>query len=162
MAVYFVQAGEGGPIKIGFTAGDVRRRIAELRTGCPYPLIPLGTIDGNESRERELHRQFRSERIGREWFAPCLELMALIANANPVSDIDKEQTLASKAIDTLGGNTEVAALFGVRENTVSMWRTRGFPWRAWLFFEKAARAAGIDWDSLQPPRPRSIRSRNAR
>ena len=55
-------------------------------------------------------------------------------------------TTASQLIDALGGNSAVAALFRVRHNTVSTWRTRGLP--AWSCgrLREAADAAGIKAD----------------
>ena len=48
MPVYFIQAGEDGPIKIGYAA-NVQRRIAALRTACPTELRELGYIDGDQA-----------------------------------------------------------------------------------------------------------------
>jgi hypothetical protein len=39
--VYFVQAGDGGPIKIGPTTNDIRERVKRLQTGNPENLTRL-------------------------------------------------------------------------------------------------------------------------
>ena len=74
--VYFVQAGPGGPVKIG-RAKDVDKRMAGLQTACPYRLQLLGVIecDHVSSYEAELHERFAELRIDRsEWFnwAPAI------------------------------------------------------------------------------------------
>lgn len=67
--VYFVQAGENGPVKIGL-AEDPDRRVAELQTGCFAELRLLGTIAGDRGTERALHERFADYRIRGEWFEP--------------------------------------------------------------------------------------------
>lgn len=75
--VYFVQAGEGGPIKIGTTT-DLDHRLQQLRTGSPAPLTLLGTISGDRQQERMMHSRFDSLRMEGEWFRPGEELMTFI------------------------------------------------------------------------------------
>ncbi|MGD9613766.1 MAG: GIY-YIG nuclease family protein [Alphaproteobacteria bacterium] len=82
MPVYFIQAGEDGPIKIGF-ASDVRKRLRNLRTAAPIPLIPLGYIEGDKKTERRLHAQFQDLRRFGEWFTPAPALMAVVSSAIP-------------------------------------------------------------------------------
>lgn len=68
--VYFVQAGPGGPVKIG-KADNVEKRVIGLQTGCPDRLEVLGVIecDDARAREKQLHERFSSLRIDRsEWF----------------------------------------------------------------------------------------------
>lgn len=74
MAVYVVQAGEGGPVKIGFT-NKPRRRIAELQTGLPQRLRVLHLFDGSEEDERRLHRRFAEHRVSGEWFHPVADIV---------------------------------------------------------------------------------------
>ena len=78
MAVYFVQAGEAGPIKIGF-ARDVYRRLNKLRSDSPLPLVLLAMTPGDQLYERELHERFHAHRQHREWFGPAPELLDFIA-----------------------------------------------------------------------------------
>jgi len=65
--VYFIQAGEGGPIKIGW-AVDPRARLNELQVGCPEPLRLLMTLAGDGGLEAQLHRRFARIRPRGEWF----------------------------------------------------------------------------------------------
>ena len=83
MPVYFIQAGEGGPIKIGHAA-NVRRRVAGLRTACPTEILARGYIAGDEQTERALHRQFNDDRVRGEWFRPSAALLAVVAEAAPI------------------------------------------------------------------------------
>lgn len=77
--IYFVQAGNGGPIKIGRTSLVVRYRVRELQIGCPYELLLLATMPGGLAKERALHARFRGDRLRGEWFRPSPELLGLIA-----------------------------------------------------------------------------------
>ncbi len=79
-SVYFLQASIGGPIKIGWSR-DVPARVWAMQTGCPFELIVLTTMPGEQRQERELHHRFRSAAIGGEWFHPGHEpLRALITS----------------------------------------------------------------------------------
>jgi hypothetical protein len=67
--VYFIQAVNGGPIKIG-TAIDPKKRLASLQLSCPFRLKILATRPGGERLERSLHRRFAAYRLHGEWFEP--------------------------------------------------------------------------------------------
>lgn len=75
--VYFVQQGEDGPIKIGFS-DDVEHRLATLQTGSPYPLRLLLVIPGSQSKEASFHSKFADARLSGEWFRPVPELLSFI------------------------------------------------------------------------------------
>lgn len=75
--VYFVQAGDGGNIKIG-VSGNPETRVAGLQTGSDEPLRILATIPGGRAVEKELHRRFAALRVKGEWFRPEQELLDLI------------------------------------------------------------------------------------
>lgn len=65
--VYFMQAGEDGPIKIGI-ASNLERRLFELQQGHYETLRILASTPGGLSLEREYHRDFAGDRIRGEWF----------------------------------------------------------------------------------------------
>lgn len=73
---YFVQAEQGGPIKIGYTAQPPEQRLANLQTGSPAVLRFVGLMRGN--RERELHAKFDGDRLHLEWFKPSVALTTFI------------------------------------------------------------------------------------
>lgn len=55
--------------KIGI-ANDVDRRMAELRTGNPFPLELVATCtNGGRFTETLLHERFAHRRVSGEWFA---------------------------------------------------------------------------------------------
>lgn len=77
--VYFMQIGNNGPIKIGI-AENIASRLADLETGCPWPLKVIAHIpNGGMAVERKLHRRFSSFRMSGEWFSPSPELLSFIA-----------------------------------------------------------------------------------
>lgn len=75
--VYFVQALDGGPIKIG-TSNDVNKRVASLQTGSPMPLRLVGSLPGGRALEKEIHARLCAHRLRGEWFAESPEVIAAI------------------------------------------------------------------------------------
>lgn len=75
--IYFAQAVGGGPIKIGWTGGDVNRRIRALQSACPFELIVTRTTPGTRADERELHRRHRFDRLRGEWYYPSPDVAGL-------------------------------------------------------------------------------------
>lgn len=65
--VYFVEAGEGGAIKIGVTA-NVQARIKAIQTTNPLEIRLIAAIPGDHRDERRLHKRFKDERLNGEWF----------------------------------------------------------------------------------------------
>jgi DNA-binding Xre family transcriptional regulator len=97
LAVYFVQAGHGGPIKIGL-AKDVGCRVANMQTGNPKKLRVIGTIPAaSEHIEAELHRRFQAGCVGGEWFAPSAELLNFIAEESSPWAADDRELLPARA-----------------------------------------------------------------
>jgi hypothetical protein len=82
---YFVQAEDGGNIKIGYTSRDPVCRLAGLQTGSPHKLILVGIIEGNV--ESELHRKFAHLRSHNEWFKNDKELVNYIERHCNVKNI---------------------------------------------------------------------------
>ena len=70
--IYVIQPEPGGPVKIGYTRetapGSVRRRMAALEPGCPWPLKLVCTLPGGRYEEAQLHDRFAALRVHREWF----------------------------------------------------------------------------------------------
>lgn len=133
MPVYFAQAGENGPIKIGF-ATNVVRRMWELQVNSPDRIQALGTIEGDQTAERALHRRFSEDRISGEWFRPSSALLSLVETASPVElpakarkPFDRPSGRAwriNEIIDCAGGLTRLADIAGVDHSTVCGWRRR--------------------------------------
>jgi hypothetical protein len=78
MPVYFLQAADGGPVKIGFTA-NLKYRKRDLEKHYGKPLSLLATRDGGKENEAAIHAMFDHLRLGRtEQFRPDADLMAFI------------------------------------------------------------------------------------
>lgn len=65
--VYFIECGDGGPIKIGLAA-DPEKRMAELQPANPFRLRIIGRMHGGVDLEQSLHALFWSSHIRGEWF----------------------------------------------------------------------------------------------
>lgn len=76
--VYFIQAGDRGPIKIGWSC-EISRRLAELQTANAARLVLLGYVPGTLATERAWHLRFASDRLEAEWFRPSPALLDAIA-----------------------------------------------------------------------------------
>lgn len=98
MTVYWVKAGDTGPVKVGHAA-NVPARIRELQTGCPWPLILLRTEPGDRDLEGALHCYYRARQVRAEWF--------LLTNAE-----------VQVSLDGIRPPPRVTALPGVRLNVI--------------------------------------------
>lgn len=77
--IYFIQAVDGGPVKIGW-AKNLDKRIAEIQRMSPSQLCILNTFDSSKEDERLLHKYFKCIRLYGEWFEPTDELLAFVQN----------------------------------------------------------------------------------
>jgi hypothetical protein len=76
--IYFIRAGEDGPIKIGY-ADEPFRRMDALQTAHWVTLTMLHWQFGSPDDEKALLERFRRFQIRGEWFAPVPELLEHIA-----------------------------------------------------------------------------------
>jgi hypothetical protein len=77
--IYFIQSGEGGPIKIGRTRYDPIRRLKGMQTGSHETLHLRRVIPSpGEHGEKAIHALFATARIRGEWFWPTKEVLAFI------------------------------------------------------------------------------------
>lgn len=76
--VYFIQAKDGGPIKIGYsaTAEGVLTRLRGMQVGNPSELVlrRMDAVSGPQD-ERRLHADLREWRIRGEWFMPTEDVL---------------------------------------------------------------------------------------
>lgn len=77
--VYFVRAGDIGPIKIGKATRCIARRVRSLQTASPVELVFLGALPMHTD-EAILHRRWRMQRIRGEWFKATPDLLEFIAS----------------------------------------------------------------------------------
>lgn len=68
-AVYVLYAEGTCKYKIGW-GKRLRRRMVNLKTACPFPVVELFKINSNDARslEGQLHQRFESKRGHNEWF----------------------------------------------------------------------------------------------
>lgn len=76
--VYFIQAGQAGPIKIGRAVDPLARR-KELQSGNHETLYILAAWPGGQAAERAAHRAFKGLHIRGEWFRAEGLLAAFVA-----------------------------------------------------------------------------------
>lgn len=82
MPVYFIQAGQNGPIKIG-SSKCPSTRLATLQTAHHVELRLLGEIhyqDGRDAHyEKRIHEWLSTSRLRGEWFRPDMLVLRFIA-----------------------------------------------------------------------------------
>jgi hypothetical protein len=155
MPVYFIQAGDAGPIKIGHT-NDVRKRLSMIQTSAPDHLRLLAVMDGGEAEERALHRELTDFRRVGEWFDPSPEVMGAVSRGRPVNERRHRKQRADTSVDrfviAFGGTTATARLFGVLPSAVSNWRRADrFPDRLQLRVVRECERRGIEPPAFDLP-----------
>lgn len=76
--IYFIQAQGNGPIKIGFTGFNPRKRMVKIRSDCPWPVRLLGAIEGTVSQEKQIHLVLSRYKTQGEWFEPHPIVLAAV------------------------------------------------------------------------------------
>jgi hypothetical protein len=79
--VYFIICMDAERCKIGFTKGDVHKRLKSLQTGSASELILIAKHPGTPETERALHDKFAHLRLRGEWFDLTDELRAYLVSA---------------------------------------------------------------------------------
>ena len=88
--IYFIQSGDNGPIKIGYTDNNIENRLSGLQVSCPEKLTLLGCVDGDIYIEVALHKLFKTLRIRGEWFSSDPYLLKCIRDlSDPKTPINK-------------------------------------------------------------------------
>ena len=85
--VYFFTNGVN--IKIGYTKGNIQKRLMQLNTGSDNQLYSLGYMTGDKNTENELHLKFANIRLRNngEWFSADQHLIDYINSVNEVPNI---------------------------------------------------------------------------
>lgn len=87
--VYVIESASGH-YKVGYSINP-QKRLSQLATASAEALTLRATFPGTIQDERELHEALEPWRIGREWFADCQIIRALIGQgvvAAEVREID--------------------------------------------------------------------------
>jgi hypothetical protein len=132
MAVYFIQAGDGGPVKIG-KADNVTARLAEMQCDNHVELTLLRQVEGGRLTEAWFHRAFAAARLRGEWFTFQPEMLAAEPpeeDGAPPSTSRPAKPLApghilSRIHGTRGASKHVAARLGISQAAISGWLQRG-------------------------------------
>lgn len=83
-SLYFIQEGEAGAIKIGWTTNDPERRRDNLQIGNSDQLRLIAIVpDVSQEVEFEWHARFRAHQKRSEWFFPVATLLSAIAEQTP-------------------------------------------------------------------------------
>ncbi len=88
--IYFIQAGDGGAIKIGFS-NNPWQRSSKIQSDCPQVVTLLAVIEGDEAAEASLHDRFNDARRVGEWFEPTDALTAFIASLDCIARVRGER-----------------------------------------------------------------------
>lgn len=87
MAVYFIRGERSGNVKIGYTSGDVDKRLGNLLTSSSEELHLLKSIpEGTLKDEKAFHKRFERSHLTREWFRYQPEISIYLGD---LSDFDK-------------------------------------------------------------------------
>jgi hypothetical protein len=111
--IYFIQASDGGPIKIGQTV-RLSTRIKQHAVDRGATMRLLGVMDGGRAVEQSIHLMFSHLRVNQrsavsEWFEPAPELIAFIeSNSRPWDGTDDAPPIRSKVIVTLKADERTA------------------------------------------------------
>jgi len=115
--IYFIQSDVGGPIKIGH-AKNPQARLSDLQIGSPVRLRIIGTISGDEKKEKELHSNFSDEHLYGEWFYPSDALISFLEINGHISAIKQNINPASLYIN----EKDVAGMTGLALQTLRNYR----------------------------------------
>lgn len=156
MAVYFVQAGGAGPVKIGF-AKSAHARLSKMQSDNPQKLRLVALFEGGLRDEQSLHERFAKHRMQGEWFAPeVLESVDALPMARmSLARTQKERSAVKRdlgkpltvkdVIHIAGGGSALARYFGIDHAAISRWKR--IPARR---LGEVARITGIPPHELRP------------
>ena len=128
--VYLIQAEGTNRYKIG-TTQNIDARIDQLKTGCPYELKLIKTIDGSAWIEHEIHEHFKYCRKKGEWFE--FENIESVANymdeVESLEESDEDKWFEHKQylIKKIGGDKEHEGIYKHNMRLVKSGKTRN--WR---------------------------------
>jgi DNA-binding XRE family transcriptional regulator len=127
--IYFLQAGKGGPVKIGFTEKKLRERISDIQIGCSEELILLGVVQGDQTQEKHIHQEFAEYALRGEWFSPHEKMLETIVRIASIPEptiksngINMNSSRLRRRRDELGlSQKQIAGQLGVAAMTISRW-----------------------------------------
>jgi len=112
MSIYFIQCGTNGPIKIGYTNKDVKERLSQLQTACPYELKLLWVTDGDQEDEQKMHESLKHENIRGEWFRPGKDVLAAVRDSDNEYIVEMNNYENIDIYENYGGTVYLASSLG--------------------------------------------------
>lgn len=135
MPVYMIQAGENGPVKIGYSA-EPDRRLMELQVAHWISLTLIRLLEGGEADEGVLHLRFNHLRLRGDWHSYSRELLGDVGLSDiPVGRLPDLPSLGFVATLPIGkrvaiarrriglSQRELAEMTGVSGSAVAQWET---------------------------------------
>lgn len=122
MPVYFAQAGEAGPVKIGY-ARDPLKRVALLQTASAEPMQLIRVIAGRRADEAAAHLRFAAQHIRGEWFAFVPEMLTYGQSSAEIDPVVPRRRVQFHPIVE-----ELIQAGEYSRQAVSQWRARGVPY----------------------------------
>ena len=147
MPVYFIRAGEDGPIKIGYAANP-RKRLHTVQTAHWQTVRLVRLIDGGRDVERELHSRYQHLHIRGEWFLFDASMLNVGAEI-PHPAVPGRDESVHKALTKMGGATALGRAIGVSRQAIGHWRSIPI-WHV----RKVAEVTGIPLSELMADHPR--------
>ena len=127
--VYLIQAEGTNRYKIG-TTQNIDARIDQLKTGCPYELKLIKTIDGSAWIEHEIHEHFKYCRKKGEWFEfkNIESVTTYMDEVESLERSDEDEWLEHKQwlIKTMGGDREHEEIYKHNMKLVELGKTRNW------------------------------------
>lgn len=131
MPVYFIRAGEDGPVKIGKSV-DAESRLRALQTSHYETLILMRVVKGDCLVESWYHKKYEDKRIRGEWFSFDESMLHSeyvpqtdepLINADSTTDQMKFCVGTSRLFVRSSGYSQkkMAEHFDVSEGTLSKW-----------------------------------------
>ncbi len=121
MTVYFIQAGENGPIKIGVTKKSSLLRLSNLQSSHYEKLTLLKEVEGYFAVEQWYHEIFKKFHIRGEWFKIDKNMLSLF----PEKIFSDEKELSARNFEIFDKVKKVDNMAAVgREFGISRERVR--------------------------------------
>lgn len=136
MSVYFILCAEANLVKIGYSEAPLLR-LNKMKADSPHELELLAYIDGDESREAEMHFLFSDLRRRGEWFEyvdPLKSFTSSLSNGltvkrAPLPKLPKDQPMANavrKVIEAAGGPIKLAREWNVTYTAINTFERQGY------------------------------------
>jgi len=122
VTAYIIQAGDGGPVKIGW-AKDVKKRLKRLQTGHYERLEIIRTIEGGRALGRHFHVRYAANNLTGEWFTFCDEMLQWLPE-EPIPETDHLCISVPSSPEWQFIERQAEAL-NVKKTTIKKWRDRG-------------------------------------